>query len=68
MYSFIGTQCTKDYIKDCAQCQCVNNTSVCKESKSCLSDMGGRQLSAGDKMKLTLDVTKDKCIPNATYK
>ncbi|XP_032523758.2 uncharacterized protein LOC116775063 [Danaus plexippus] len=65
-----GKPCVSDFKKYCMNCKCVNKKSSCNLLKNCNSIMTGRQLlTDGDHVvKLALDVKKDHCTPNVTYK
>ncbi|XP_023951715.2 uncharacterized protein LOC112055753 [Bicyclus anynana] len=66
-----GRPCKKDFKFLCADCKCVNNQNQCKPIPNCGNHMSGKQLlssAAGTNMKLTLDIQKEKCKPNVSYK
>ncbi|CAH0717694.1 unnamed protein product, partial [Brenthis ino] len=68
---FTGTSCKEDYIDICVECKCVKSKSQCSPAKMCdINNVSEKQLlsSVGNKIKLSLDVKKENCIPNAIYK
>ncbi|XP_034826557.1 uncharacterized protein [Maniola hyperantus] len=66
-----GRPCKKDFRLLCSDCKCVNLKNQCKSIPNCGKNLTGKQLlssAVGVKVKLSLDITKEKCIPNVAYK